>query len=107
MAEAEPGSETIITDVRRGLHERRDPESISCARGSWSSMLLVVVVTIMSAAVLLVVVRRVISTNDATCTSIFQDGVRFNTHIMLAVSQSLFGAEDLAMGSVGAGSSSC
>jgi len=69
----------------------------------WPSMLLVVVVTVMTAAVLLVALRRVISTNNATFTSIFQGGVRFNTYIMLAVSQSLYGAAGLAMGSVAAG----
>jgi predicted permease len=53
--------------------------------------------------VLLVVFRKAVSTNNATFTSIFQGGVRFNTYIMLAVAQGLFGTTGLAMASVSAG----
>ena len=69
----------------------------------WTSMLMVVVGTIMTSAVLLIVFRKTISKNNATFTSIFQGGVRFNTYIMLAVAQSLFGTSGLAIGSVAAG----
>jgi len=69
----------------------------------WASMLMVVVGTIMTSAVLLIIFRKAISKNNATFTSIFQGGVRFNTYIMLAVAQSLFGTSGLAMGSVAAG----
>ena len=69
----------------------------------WPSVLMVVVVTIMTSAILLIGFRKAISSNNAAFTSIFQGGVRFNTYIMLAVAQSLFGASGLAMGSVAAG----
>ena len=69
----------------------------------WPSMLSVVIVTLMTSAVLLIVFRKAISKNNATFTSIFQGGVRFNTYIMLAVAQSLFGTSGLAMGSVAVG----
>ena len=69
----------------------------------WPSILMVVVSTIMASAVLLIVFRRVISKNNATFTSIFQGGIRFNTYIMLAVAQSLLGNAGLEMGSVAAG----
>ena len=69
----------------------------------WSSILMVVVVTVTTPAVMFVVFRKAISKNNATFTSIFQGGVRFNTYIMLAVAQGLFGTPGLAMGSVAAG----
>jgi len=75
----------------------------SLAGVPWASMLTVVAGTVMTSAVVLIVFRRVISKNNATFTSIFQGGVRFNTYIMLAVAQGLFGATGLAMGSVAAG----
>jgi predicted permease len=51
----------------------------------------------------LIIFRKALSKNNATFTSIFQGGVRFNTYITLAVAQSLYGAMGLAMGSVAAG----
>jgi malonate transporter and related proteins len=69
----------------------------------WPSILTVVVVTLTASAVLLIIFRKAISKNNAAFTSIFQGGVRFNTYIMLALSQSLFGPSGLAMGSVVAG----
>jgi predicted permease len=69
----------------------------------WPSMLSVVIVALMTSAVLLIVFRKAISKNNATFTSIFQGGVRFNTYIMLAVAQSLFGTSGMAMGSVAVG----
>ncbi len=69
----------------------------------WPSILMVVVSTIMTSAALLIVFRRAISKNNATFTSIFQGGVRFNAYIMLAVAQSLFGTTGLERGSVTAG----
>jgi len=69
----------------------------------WPSILSVVIATLMTTAVLLIAFRKAISKNSATFTSIFQGGVRFNTYIMLAVAQSLFGTSGLAMGSVAVG----
>jgi malonate transporter len=69
----------------------------------WPSMLLIVVGTIMTSALLLIILRKALSKNNATFTSIFQGGIRFNTYITLAVAQSLYGATGLAMGSVAAG----
>lgn len=69
----------------------------------WPSILITVVGTIMTSAVLLVIFRKLLSKNNATFTSIFQGGVRFNTYIMLAVAQGLYGTTGLAMGSVAAG----
>ena len=69
----------------------------------WVSISMVVLVTVMTSAVLLIVFRKVISKNNSKFTSIFQGGVRFNTYIMLAVAQGLFGTSGLAMGSVAAG----
>jgi predicted permease len=69
----------------------------------WPSMLLVIVGTVMTTVILLIVFRKTLSKNDATFTSIFQGGVRFNTYIAFAIAQSLYGAAGLAMSSVAAG----
>ncbi|MCP4298023.1 MAG: AEC family transporter [Proteobacteria bacterium] len=69
----------------------------------WPSMLIIVVGTVMTSAIVLMVFHGFHSSSNATFTSIFQGGVRFNTYIMLAVAQNLFGAAGLAMGSVAAG----
>jgi hypothetical protein len=70
----------------------------------WVAMLAVVIGTLMAAAVVLIVFHRIRpSVSNATFTSIFQGGVRFNTYIALAVAQGLFGFEGLALGSVVAG----
>ncbi len=69
----------------------------------WPSMLIVVTGTLLLATTVLLLLYRFRSINDATFTSIFQGGVRFNTYITLAVAHSLFGAEGLAMASVAAG----
>ena len=52
----------------------------SLAGEPWPSMLIIVVGTIMTSAVVLIVFRKVLSKNNATFTSIFQGGVRFNTY---------------------------
>ncbi|MDW7773287.1 MAG: AEC family transporter [Desulfobulbaceae bacterium] len=69
----------------------------------WPAMLTVVVGTLMISAVVLILLHILRSKNNATFTSVFQGGVRFNTYITLAVAQSLYGATGLAMGSVAAG----
>lgn len=70
----------------------------------WADMLGVVAGTLAVAAVVLVLWHRLTaSVADATFTSIFQGGVRFNTYIALAVAEAFFGAEGLAMGAVVAG----
>ncbi|CAH0992355.1 hypothetical protein SIN8267_02474 [Sinobacterium norvegicum] len=69
----------------------------------WPAMLIVIVGTIMTSAVLLIVLRKKLSSSNATFTSIFQGGVRFNTYIAFAIAQSLYGAAGLAMSSVAAG----
>lgn len=69
----------------------------------WSGILTVVVATVMTSAILLILLHKIRSTNNATFTSVFQGGVRFNTYITLAVAQGLYGQAGLAMGSVVAG----
>lgn len=69
----------------------------------WPSILAVVAGTLLLSAAVLVTLRRFRTINDATFTSIFQGGVRFNTYITLAVAQSLFGMKGLAMASIAAG----
>ncbi|MEH6451497.1 MAG: AEC family transporter [Psychromonas sp.] len=69
----------------------------------WTSMLLVVLGTLMTSAILLILLRNKLTKSNATFTSIFQGGIRFNTYITFAVAQSLYGATGLAMSSVAAG----
>ncbi|GLS92399.1 transporter [Psychromonas marina] len=69
----------------------------------WLSMLFVVFFTLLACTFVLIIFRKKLTKSDATFTSIFQGGLRFNTYIMLAISQSLYGAVGLAMGSVVAG----
>lgn len=70
----------------------------------WPSMLMVLTGTmIIAAAVLIFFHRFQPSTSNATFTSIFQGGVRFNTYIALSIAQGLLGSEGLALGSVVAG----
>lgn len=71
---------------------------------AWSSMLLIIIGTLLSATLLLILYHLILgSDSDATFTSIFQGGIRFNTYIALAVAQGLFGVEGLAYGSLVAG----
>ena len=73
----------------------------SIAGTSWPSMLLVTTLILIVASFILILFRRTgIVENNAAFTSIFQGGVRFNTYIILAIAQSLFGSEGLATGSV-------
>lgn len=70
----------------------------------WAAMLGVVAGTLFTAAATLVILQRTRGlASPATFTSIFQGGVRYNTYIVLAVAQALYGAEGLAMGSLAAG----
>ncbi len=69
----------------------------------WPSMLVVVAGTLLLVTTVLLLLHRFRDINNATFTSIFQGGVRFNTYITLAVAQSLFGIKGLAMASVAAG----
>ena len=70
----------------------------------WPSMLLVVIGTLLiSAAVLIIFHQKIASESNATFTSIFQGGVRFNTYIAFALAQGLFGTDGLAMASIAAG----
>ena len=69
----------------------------------WPSMLMVIVGTVMTSILVLIVFRKILSKNNATFTSIFQGGVRFNTYIAFAIAQSLYGAKGLAMSSIAAG----
>jgi len=70
----------------------------------WVSILLVVTGTILTSATILILLHHIRASKDnATFTSIFQGGVRFNTYIALAVAQGLFGSKGLSLGSVAAG----
>lgn len=80
----------------------------SVGEAPWPAMLGVVAGTLFVAAGTLVVLQLVAGGrgglgSGATFTSIFQGGVRYNTYIVLAVAQGLYGAEGLAMGSLAAG----
>jgi malonate transporter len=76
----------------------------SLAGVPWPGMLAVVAGALAIAATALVLWHRVRqSTDDATFTSVFQGGVRFNTYIALAVAQAFFGFEGLALAAVAAG----
>jgi len=75
----------------------------SLAGVPWPAMLTVVVATVLTSAVVLTLLHKIRSMDNATFTSVFQGGVRFNTYITLAVAQNLYGPTGLAMGSVVAG----
>jgi malonate transporter len=67
-------------------------------------MLLVICVTLLISATVLLLWHLLGGTeSEATFTSVFQGGVRFNTYIALAVAQGLHGASGLAEGSVAVG----
>lgn len=70
----------------------------------WPAMLGVVIGVLMISATVLIFIHRLrASFSDATFTSIFQGGVRFNTYIALSVSLALYGVEGLALVTVAAG----
>ena len=69
----------------------------------WASMLLVIFGTLTVSAILLILLRPKITKDNASFTSIFQGGIRFNTYIAFAIAQSLYGATGVAMSSVAAG----
>ena len=70
----------------------------------WPSMVVVIVGTVLISASVLVLYFVILkSVSDATFTSIFQGGVRFNSYIALAVAQSLYGTEGLRYTSVAMG----
>ena len=74
------------------------------ANSPWSLMLEVVLGTVLMSALVLVLFFLVQnSIGGATFTSIFQGGVRFNSYIALAVSQSLYGIDGLRLTSVAMG----
>ncbi|MDH5425752.1 MAG: AEC family transporter [Gammaproteobacteria bacterium] len=74
------------------------------AGSPWPSMLMVVCATLLLASVVLVIFHKTrASVDNATFTSIFQGGIRFNTYISLSVAQGLFGVAGLALSSVVAG----
>lgn len=70
----------------------------------WLEILGVVAGVLLLAAFLLILGYRILpKVPGATFTSIFQGGVRFNTYIALALAQSFYGSEGLAMAAVAAG----
>jgi malonate transporter len=70
----------------------------------WPSMLLVITTTLAVVAIPLVLWHRFRPTvSDATFTSIFQGGIRFNTYLSFAIAQAYYGAEGLAFSAVAAG----
>lgn len=70
----------------------------------WPSMLIVIIGSLILSVGVLVIFHRLRKTfSDATFTSIFQGGVRFNTYISLSVAQGLYGSQGLAMATVAAG----
>lgn len=75
--------------------------SQSVEQTPWPAILLVIAVTLTLSALLLILWHRFQQgTSDATFTSIFQGGVRFNAYITLAAAQGLYGSEGLIAGSV-------
>ncbi|MFQ3231245.1 AEC family transporter [Reinekea sp.] len=70
----------------------------------WPTMLLIIfLVLLLTTLALLVMHLLPNSDSSAQFTSIFQGGIRFNTYIALSVSGAYFGAEGLALASIGAG----
>jgi len=69
----------------------------------WLSMLLVIFATLTVSAILLILLRPKLTKDNASFTSVFQGGIRFNTYIAFAIAQSLYGATGVAMSSVAAG----
>lgn len=75
----------------------------SIAGMPWVLMLLVIFGTLTISAILLILLRPKLTKDNASFTSIFQGGIRFNTYIAFAIAQSLYGATGVAMSSVAAG----
>lgn len=69
----------------------------------WASMLLVIAAVLIISSITLITLRRYLTDSNATFTSIFQGGVRYNTYIVFAVAQALFSSVGLEMASVAAG----
>lgn len=70
----------------------------------WLMILIVSAGGLFSSALFLILVYRIWPfVSGPTFTSVFQGGVRYNTYIVLAVSQGLYGSAGLALGSVAAG----
>lgn len=70
----------------------------------WPSMLIVIIATLTISVTVLAGYHWTRKTaSDATFTSIFQGGVRFNTYISLSVAYGLYGPQGLAMATVAAG----
>lgn len=70
----------------------------------WLSILIVSAGVLLSSALFLILIYRFWPfVSGPTFTSVFQGGVRYNTYIVLAVAQGLYGSAGLALGSVAAG----
>lgn len=66
-------------------------------------MFVVICLTINIIAVIFIILRRKITEDNATFTSIFQGGVRFNSYISLAIAYGLYGDNGLLLSSVSVG----
>ncbi|MHC8314150.1 AEC family transporter [Pseudomonas sp. LB3P31] len=63
-------------------------------------MIMALVLSTVMVAVLMVGARRIIKSNDAAFTSVFQGGVRFNNYVGVSVVAGLFGAQGIALAAV-------
>lgn len=71
---------------------------------TWWPVLQVILVVLFAGAMVLIVWFKIWGrVSNATFTSIFQGGVRFNTYIAFAVAQSFYGSKGLAAAAVAAG----
>ncbi|MBU2863411.1 AEC family transporter [Reinekea forsetii] len=70
----------------------------------WPTMLMIIFLVLTITSVTLIALH-LLPNNDTSAefTSIFQGGIRFNTYIALSISGAYFGAEGLALASIGAG----
>ncbi|WP_156355247.1 AEC family transporter [Pseudomonas endophytica] len=64
------------------------------------AMILVLVLSTVMVAVLMLGARRLIKGNDASFTSVFQGGIRFNNYVGVSVVAGLFGAQGVALAAV-------
>jgi len=74
------------------------------AHSPWPSMVIVIFGTVLLSALILILYFSLqTSISGPTFTSVFQGGIRFNSYIALAVSQSLYGIEGLRLTAVAMG----
>lgn len=66
----------------------------------WHSMVAVLVTSTVAVALMLVSARKLITTDNAAFTSVFQGGIRFNNYVGVSAAAGLFGAQGIALAAV-------